>query len=109
MRIVFIPEQCIINLAMDHGSSPIISLVFDFLRIADFSSADGYPSPVPAKHPERRALAGFPGHAHPGRPRHRPRRHRPLLLIFLTSFPDVGEWAKPEKLLTGPFRSKEAT
>ena len=84
--------------------------VFDASHITDFSLADAdYPSPIPAKHLERRAVAGLHSHAHLGRPRHRPRRHRPLLLIFLTSPPDVGEWTKPEKLLTGLFRSNQAT
>lgn len=78
---------------MDHYLVPIL---YSTSRITDFSSADGYPPPIPAEHLERRALAGLPGHAHPRRPRHRPRRHRPLLLISRTSPPDVGEWAKPE-------------
>ena len=79
---------------MDHYLVPIL---YSTSRITDFSSADGYPPPIPAEHLERRALAGLPGHAHPRRPRHRPRRHRPLLLISRTSPPDVGEWTKPER------------
>ena len=47
-------------------------------------SADGDPSPIPAKHLERRTLACLHRHVHPRRSRHRPPCHRPLLLNFST-------------------------